>query len=114
VETPGFTNEEEIQDSIFRGDVILFLGNEKGLYWKPTWKSGVLLFVLPWCTLLAERPCLHFHSSKETDAIKVKLRSLDQNSTNSKHPSAEVSVANLKICFGESADNLWLPYISTM
>jgi hypothetical protein len=72
-----------------------------------------LLFVPPWCTLLVERPCLHCHSSKENDAIKVKLRSCDHISTNSKHACAEGSVTNLKRCYGESADNFWLTYVHT-
>jgi hypothetical protein len=65
----------------------------------------------PWCSLLAERPCLHCHSSKENDAIKVKLRSRDHSSTNSKHACTEGSVTNLKRCYGESADNFWLTYV---
>jgi hypothetical protein len=65
----------------------------------------------PLCTLLAERPCLHCHSSKENDAIKVKLRSSDHSSTNSKHACVEGSVTNLKKCYGESAHNFWLTYV---
>jgi hypothetical protein len=61
-------------------------------------RIGSLLFVPPWCTLLAERPCLHCHSSKENDAIKVKLRSRDHSSTNSRHARAEGGVTNLKRC----------------
>jgi len=41
----------------------------------------------------------------KNDAIKVKLRSRDHNSTNSTHACAEGSVTNLKMCYGESADN---------
>jgi hypothetical protein len=67
----------------------------------------------PWCTLLAERPCLHCHSSKENDAIKVILRSRDHSSTNSKHACAEGSVTNLKRCYGESADNFLLTYVES-
>jgi hypothetical protein len=51
------------------------------------------------------------HSSKENDAIKVKLRSRDHSSTNSKHACAEGSVTNLKGCYGESADNFLLTYV---
>jgi hypothetical protein len=65
----------------------------------------------PWPTLLAERPCLHCHSSKENDTIKVKLRSRDHSSTNSKHACAEGSVTNLKRCYGESGDNFLLTYV---
>jgi hypothetical protein len=65
----------------------------------------------PWCTLLAERPCLHCHSSKENDAMKVKLRSHDHSSTNSNHAIAEGSVTNLKRCYGENADNFLLTYV---
>jgi len=43
--------------------------------------------------------------SKKNDAIKVELRSRDHGSTNSKHACAEGSVTNLKMCYGESADN---------
>jgi hypothetical protein len=75
METPRITNKEEIQDSVFhgKGDAVFFLGLKKGLYWKSTWKRGVLLFVPLWYTLVAGRPTLHCHSSKETDAIMVKL-----------------------------------------
>jgi hypothetical protein len=65
----------------------------------------------PWCTLLAQRSCLHYHSSKENDVIKVKLLSRDHSSTNSKHACAEGIVTNLKRCYGESADNFWLKYV---
>jgi hypothetical protein len=75
----------------------------------PTREIGSLLFVPPWCTLLAERPYLHCHSIKENDAIKVKVRSRDHSSTNSKHACAESSVTNLKVCYGKSADNFELP-----
>jgi hypothetical protein len=64
-----------------------------------------LLFVPPWCTLIAEQPCLHCHSSKESDAIKVKHQSRDHSSTKSKRACTEDSVANLKMCYGESVDN---------
>jgi hypothetical protein len=77
----------------------------------PTREIGSLLFVPPWWTLLAERPCLHCHNSKENDAIKVKLWSRDRSSTNSKHACAEGSVTNLKRCYGESADNFLLTYV---
>jgi len=43
--------------------------------------------------------------------IKVKLRSRDHSSTNSKHACAEGSVTNLKVCYGKSADNFWLSLI---
>jgi hypothetical protein len=46
---------------------------------------------------------------QETDAIKVKLRSRDHYSTNFKHACAEGSVTNLKMCYGESADNFYFP-----
>jgi hypothetical protein len=72
-----------------------------------SWKGQVTT----WCTLLVERPCLHCHSSKETDALKVKLRSRDHSSTNSKHGRAEGSVTNLKLCYGESANNIILPHV---
>jgi hypothetical protein len=65
----------------------------------------------PSCTLLAERLCLRCHSSKENDAIKVKLRSPDHSSTSSKHACAEGSVANLKRCYDESAHNFLLTYV---
>jgi hypothetical protein len=65
-------------------------------------------------TLLAERPCLHCHSSKENDAIKVKLRSHDHSSTNCKHACAEGSVTNLKRCYGDSADNFLLTYVKVL
>jgi hypothetical protein len=45
------------------------------------------------------------------DAIKVKLRSRDHSSANSKHACAEGSVTNLKRCYGESADNFLLIYV---
>jgi hypothetical protein len=54
---------------------------------------------------------LHCHSSKENDAIKVKLRSRYHSSTNSKHACAEGSVTNLNRCYGESADNFLLTYV---
>jgi len=73
----------------------------------PPLGTPLLLFVTPWCTLLAERPCLHWYRSKKNDAIKVKLRSRDHSSTNHKHACAEGSVTNLKMCYGESADNFW-------
>jgi hypothetical protein len=60
---------------------------------------------------LAERPCLHWHWSKKNYAIKVKLRSRDHSSTNSKHACAEGSVTNLKTCYGESVDNFLLSYV---
>jgi hypothetical protein len=60
-------------------------------------------------TLLAEQLCLHCRSSKETDVIKVKLWTRDHSSTNSMHECAGGSVTNLKMCYGESADNFWLP-----
>jgi hypothetical protein len=78
----------------------------------PTREIGSLLFVPTWCTLLAERPCLHCHSSKENYTIKVKLRSHDHSSTDSKHACAEGSVTNLKRCYGERADNCWLTYVN--
>jgi hypothetical protein len=78
------------------------------------WLFCSKILVPPWCTLLAERPSLHCHSSKENDAIKVKLRSRDHSSTNSKHACSEGSVTNLKRCYGESADNFWLTYILSM
>jgi hypothetical protein len=77
----------------------------------PTREIGSLFFVPPWCTLLAERPCLHCHSIKENDAIKVWLRSRDHSSTNSKHACAEGSVANLKVCYGKSEDSFWLTLV---
>jgi hypothetical protein len=43
--------------------------------------------------------------------MKVKLRSRDHSSTNSKHAYAEGSVTNLKKCYGESADNFLLTYV---
>jgi hypothetical protein len=112
VGTPGIANEDEIQDSVFRGkgDANRFW-DSKGPILEDYLEKGVLLFVPPWCTLLVEWPCLHCHSSKETDAIKVKLRSHDHSSTNSKHACAEGSVTNLKLCYGESADNFLLPYV---
>jgi len=70
-----------------------------------TREIGSLLFVPPWCKLLAEQPHLHRNRSKKNDAIKVKLRSCDHSSTNSKHACAEGSVTNLKMCYGESVDN---------
>jgi hypothetical protein len=78
----------------------------------PTREIGSLLFVPPWCTLLVERPCLHCHSSKENDAIKVKLRTRDDSSANSKHACAEGSMINLKRCYGESANNFLLTYVA--
>jgi hypothetical protein len=77
----------------------------------PTREIGSLFFVPPWCTLLAERPCLQCHSSKENDAIIVKLRPRDHISTNTKDVCADVSVTNLKRCYGESADNFLLTYV---
>jgi hypothetical protein len=75
----------------------------------PTREIGsLLLFVPPWCTLLAERPCLHCHRSKVTDAFKVKLLSRDHSGINSKHACAESSVTNLKMCSGECVDNFLL------
>jgi hypothetical protein len=62
-----------------------------------------LLFVSRWCTLLAERPCLY--RNKKNGVIKVKLRSRNHSSTNSKHACEEGSVTNLKMCYGESADS---------
>jgi hypothetical protein len=73
-----------------------------------TREIGSLLFVPPWYTLLAEWPCLHENRSKKNEAIKIKLRSRDHSSTNSKHAYAEGSVTNLKMCYGESADNFLL------
>jgi hypothetical protein len=77
------------------------------------WLFCSTILVPPWCTLLAERSCLHCHSSNENDAIKVKLRSRDHSSTNSKHACAEGSVINLKRCYCESVDNFWLTYVIT-
>jgi len=48
---------------------------------------------------------------QKNDAIKVKLRSRDHSSTNSKHACAEGSVTNLKMCYGESADNFLLSLV---
>jgi hypothetical protein len=76
-----------------------------------TREIGSLLFVPPWCTLITERPCLHCHSSKKNDAVKVKFRSRDHSSTNSEHACAEGSVTHLKMCYGESADSFLLIYV---
>jgi hypothetical protein len=51
------------------------------------------------------------HKVIYNDAIKVKLRSHDHSSTNSKHTWAKGSVTNLKRCYGESADNFLLTYV---
>jgi len=92
--------------------IVLKASNEfQPLAHLPTREIGSLLFVPPWCTLLVERPCLHRNRSKKNDAIKVKLRSRDHSSMNSKHACAEGSVTNLKMCYGESADNFWLSFI---
>ena len=48
---------------------------------------------------------------QKNDAIKVKLRSRDHSSTNSKHACAEGSVTNLKMCYGKSADNFLLSLV---
>jgi hypothetical protein len=76
-----------------------------------TREIGSLLFVPWWCTLLAEQPPLHGNRSKKNGAIKVKLRSRDHSSTNSKHACTEGSVTNLKMCYGESADSFWLSLV---
>jgi hypothetical protein len=70
-----------------------------------------IIYIYIYSTLLVERPCLRCQSSKETDAMKVRLRSHDHSRTNSKHAYTEDSVTNLKMCHGESEDNFWLPYI---
>jgi hypothetical protein len=73
------------------------------------WLFCSKILVPPWCTLLAGRPCLHCHSSKENDAIKVKLRSRDYSSTNSKHACAEGNVTNLKSVMAKVRIIFYLP-----
>lgn len=64
--------------------------------------------------VLTEWVLLHRNSGKKIATIKFELRTRDRNSTNCKHALAEGCVTNIKIRYGEMADNFLLNLVYNM